>query len=161
MNKKCLVTGSENFISSHLIKSLLNKNKSVRAFILYNFQNLSGWLNTIKNHPNLEVYYGDVRNYNSIKNAISGFGVFFHLAAFIGIPYSYITPRSYIDTNIQGTLNILQSCQELNISKLIITSTSEVYGTAQYIPNGNWLDIGRPADYEAVNKNINDLIQEL
>ena len=161
MNKKCLVTGSESFISSHLIKYLLNKNKSVRAFILYNFQNLSGWLNTIKNHPNLEVYYGDVRNYNSIKNAISGFGVFFHLAAFIGIPYSYITPRSYIDTNIQGTLNILQSCQELNISKLIITSTSEVYGTAQYIPNGNWLDIGRPADYEAVNKNINDLIQEL
>ena len=161
MNKKYFVTGSGGFISSNLVEYLLNKNEFFRVFIIYIFQNLSGWLDTIKNHPNLEVYYGDVRDYNSIKNAISGCDVIFHLAAFICIPYSYITLRSYIDTNIQGALNILQSCQELNVSKLIITSTSEIYGTAQYIPNGNWFDIGRPADYEAANKNINDLIEEL
>lgn len=93
MNKKYLVIGLEGFTGIQLVEYLLNKIESIRDFVLYNFQNLSGWLDTIKNHPNLEIYYGDVRDYNSVKNAISEGNVIFHLAAFIGIPYSYIAPR--------------------------------------------------------------------
>ena len=135
-NKKVLVTGACGFIGSHLAELLVKKGYSVRAFVYYNSFNSWGWLDSIPNGvlKNIEVFTGDIRDPNGVKKAIEGCSLVFHLAALIAIPFSYHSPDSYIDTNIKGTLNILQAARDLKIEKTIITSTSEVYGTAQYVP---------------------------
>jgi len=135
-NKKVLVTGAGGFIGSHLVELLVNKGCKVRALVHYNSFNRWGWLDYIdkKIKDSIEVFAGDIRDPYGVKKAMQGCDVVFHLAALIGIPYSYHSPDTYVDTNIKGTLNILQAARELEIQKVIHTSTSEVYGTAQFVP---------------------------
>lgn len=134
--KKILVTGSEGFIGSHLVEELVLKGYKVKAFVLYNSFNTWGWLDTLSKDimDNVEVFTGDVRDPNGVKEAMKGCDAVFHLAALIAIPFSYHSPDTYVDTNIKGTLNVLQAARELNIERVLVTSTSEVYGTAQYVP---------------------------
>ena len=134
MNGKVLVTGSAGFIGSHLTELLVKKGHNVKAFIRYNSKNDWGWLETSEYLNEIEVVSGDIRDFDSVKNAVSGCETIYHLAALIGIPYSYISPLAYIRTNIEGTYNILQAARELSIGNVLITSTSETYGTAQYVP---------------------------
>jgi NAD dependent epimerase/dehydratase len=135
-NKRVLVTGADGFIGSHLVEELVRRSCNVRAFVLYNSFNSCGWLDhapvDVKN--SIEIFSGDVRDPHGVNQAMKGCEVVFHLAALIGIPYSYHSPDSYVDTNIKGTLNILQAARELCTEKILITSTSEVYGTARYVP---------------------------
>ena len=135
-DKKILVTGADGFIGSHLVEALLNEGCSIKAFVFYNSFNSWGWLDTLSKEKlkDVEVFSGDVRDANGVRTAAKGIDVIFHLAALIGIPFSYHSPDSYIDTNIKGTLNILQASRDLNIERVVVTSTSEVYGTAQYVP---------------------------
>lgn len=135
-DKKILVTGADGFIGSHLVEALLNEGCSVKAFVYYNSFNSWGWLDTLPKEKlkDVEIFSGDVRDANGVRTAAKGIDVIFHLAALIGIPFSYHSPDSYIDTNIKGTLNILQASRDLNIERVVVTSTSEVYGTAQYVP---------------------------
>ncbi|MBW7452494.1 NAD-dependent 4,6-dehydratase LegB [Paenibacillus sepulcri] len=135
-NKKVLITGADGFIGSHLTEALVREGYDVRAFVLYNSFNTWGWLDHCAEDVkgNFEVFAGDVRDPYGVKRAMEGCEMVFHLAALIAIPYSYHSPDTYIDTNIKGTLNILQAAQELNVSHIIHTSTSEVYGTAQFVP---------------------------
>lgn len=135
-NKKVLVTGSDGFIGSHLVEALKESGCSVRAFVLYNSFNSWGWLDTFSKETlkDIEIFQGDIRDPNIVRNAVKGMDAVFHLAALIAIPFSYNSPDSYIDTNVKGTLNILQACRDANIERLVVTSTSEVYGTAQYVP---------------------------
>jgi NAD dependent epimerase/dehydratase len=134
--KKILVTGADGFIGSHLTELLVDAGYDVKAFVYYNSFNNWGWLDTIPKQKlnKIEVFAGDIRDFNGIKTAMEGRDVIFHLAALIAIPFSYHSPGSYIDTNIKGTLNIIQAAKDLKVEKVLITSTSEVYGTAQYIP---------------------------
>lgn len=136
IGKKVLVTGADGFIGSHLVESLIKKGCDVRAFVYYNSFNSWGWLDTIPldSQKRLDVFAGDIRDPNGVKNAMVGCDVVFHLAALIAIPFSYHSPDSYVDTNIKGTLNVLQAARDLNVKKVLVTSTSEVYGTAQYAP---------------------------
>jgi len=134
MKKKILITGSEGFIGSHVVEFFLKKNFYVKAFVYYNSFNSIGWLKEIKKNKNLEIFPGDVRNYDTVYDALKDCYAVIHLAALIGIPYSYNTPDSYVSTNVVGTLNVLQASRKLKTKRVIITSTSEVYGTAQYIP---------------------------
>lgn len=135
-NKKVLVTGACGFIGSHLVERLLNESCKVKAFVFYNSFNSWGWLDTFTKDKlkSIKVFAGDIRDPNGVRTAIKDVDVVFHLAALIGIPFSYHSPDSYIDTNIGGTLNILQACKEFDVEKVIVTSTSEVYGTATNIP---------------------------
>lgn len=135
-NKKILVTGADGFIGSHLTEELVRQSYNVRAFVYYNSFNSWGWLDySDKNiKESLEIFSGDVRDPHGVKTAMSGCDIVLHLAALIAIPYSYHSPDSYVDTNIKGTLNILQAARELEIEKVVHTSTSEVYGTAKYVP---------------------------
>jgi NAD dependent epimerase/dehydratase len=135
-NKRVLVTGADGFIGSHLVEQLLNEGAIVKAFVYYNSFNTWGWLDTLAKEvlDRIEIFTGDVRDPNGIRTAMKGCDVVFHLAALIAIPYSYHSPDSYVDTNIKGTLNIVQAAKELNIEKVLVTSTSEVYGTALYVP---------------------------
>jgi len=135
-NKKVLVTGADGFIGSHLVEALLEVNYKVRAFVCYNSFNSWGWLDTFPKEKlkKIEIFTGDVRDPNGVKNSMEGIDVVFHLAALIGIPFSYHSPDCYVDTNIKGTLNILQAARKLKISRVLVTSTSEVYGTAKYVP---------------------------
>ncbi|MBI4222430.1 MAG: SDR family NAD(P)-dependent oxidoreductase [Planctomycetes bacterium] len=135
-NKKIFVTGADGFIGSHLVERLLDENCQIKALVYYNSFNSWGWLDTFSKEKlkNIEVFAGDIRDPNGVKAAIKDVDVVFHLAALIGIPFSYHSPDSYIDTNIKGTLNVLQSCREYDIERVVIASTSEVYGTAQYVP---------------------------
>jgi len=135
-NKKVLVTGAGGFIGSHLVEELVKKGSGVRAFVHYNSFNRWGWLDYVdKNIKDfIEVFTGDVRDPNGVKEAMKNIDVVFHLAALIGIPYSYHSPDTYVDTNIKGTLNILQAARDLDVEKIIHTSTSETYGTAQFVP---------------------------
>ncbi|MFH1478606.1 MAG: NAD-dependent 4,6-dehydratase LegB [Candidatus Omnitrophota bacterium] len=135
-NKTVLVTGADGFIGSHLVESLLDHKCKVIAFCYYNFSNSWGWLDyfSMEKLKKITVFTGDIRDPNGVKKAMAGVDVVFHLAALIGIPFSYHSPDSYVDTNIKGTLNILQAARELGTSKVLVTSTSEVYGTAKYIP---------------------------
>jgi len=135
-NKKILITGADGFIGSHLTETLIKQGHNVRAFVLYNSFNSWGWLDTLSNDikENLDVFSGDVRDPYGVKKAMQGCDLVMHLAALIAIPYSYHSPDTYVDTNIKGTLNILQAARELNITKIVHTSTSEVYGTAQFVP---------------------------
>lgn len=133
---KVLVTGADGFIGSHLTEALLEKGYDVKAFTMYNSFNTWGWLDTFPKDKlkEIEVFCGDVRDPNGVKEAMKGVDKVFHLAALIAIPFSYHSPDSYVDTNIKGTLNVLQAARELETSRVLITSTSEVYGTAQYVP---------------------------
>ncbi len=135
-NERVLVTGACGFIGSHLVERLVEMGAKVRAFVFYNSFNHWGWLDSLPEEKlqKIEVFAGDVRDLPCVKRAMEGVKVVFHLAALIGIPYSYIAPESYVDTNVKGTLNILQAGRERGVAKIIHTSTSEVYGTAQYVP---------------------------
>ena len=128
-----LVTGADGFIGSHLTEMLLEEGYKVRALSQYNSFNNWGWLEGI-NHPNLEVVTGDVRDPHYCKHISRDVDTIFHLAALIAIPYSYIAPDSYVDTNVKGTLNICQAAKENGVRRVLVTSTSEVYGTARYVP---------------------------
>ena len=132
-NKKVLVTGADGFIGSHHTELLLEEGYEVRALSVYNSFNYWGWLDDIK-HPRLEVVSGDVRDAAFCRHITQGCDTVFHLAALIAIPYSYVAPESYVDTNIKGTLNMCQAALDHNVRRLIVTSTSEVYGTARYVP---------------------------
>lgn len=134
--KKVLVTGADGFIGSHLVEALRHKGCRVRAFVYYNAFNSWGWLDTlpVEQQKDIDVYQGDIRDPNGVFEASKECEVIFHLAALIAIPFSYHSPDSYVDTNIKGTLNVLQAARRLGTEKVLITSTSEVYGTAQYIP---------------------------
>ena len=132
--KKVLITGADGFIGSHLTERLVKEGANVKALSQYNSFNNWGWLEDVDCKEDIEVLCGDVRDANYVKHITKGVDVVFHLAALIAIPYSYVAPDSYIDTNIKGTLNICQATRDNNVEKTIITSTSEVYGTAQYVP---------------------------
>lgn len=134
--KKILVTGADGFIGSHLVQALMDRGCYVRAFVYYNSFNSWGWLDTLppEKARTLDVFAGDVRDPNGIAKAMEGCDVVFHLAALIAIPFSYHSPDSYVDTNIKGTLNVLQAARQFDTERVVVTSTSEVYGTAQYAP---------------------------
>lgn len=134
--KKILVTGSDGFIGSHLTEELVKAGYQVKAFVYYNSFNTWGWLDTLPSDvmKNIEIFQGDVRDPNGVKEAMKGTAAVFHLAALIAIPFSYHSPDTYVDTNIKGTLNILQAAREQDLERVLVTSTSEVYGTAQYVP---------------------------
>lgn len=129
-----LVTGADGFIGSHLVQQLLAKGYNVRALAQYNSFNYWGWLEDIPHNENLQIVTGDIRDPNLCREIAQGCNIIFHLAALIAIPYSYVAPDSYVDTNIRGTLNILQAARDAKVDRIIVTSTSEVYGTAQYVP---------------------------
>ncbi|NLK50032.1 MAG: SDR family NAD(P)-dependent oxidoreductase [Candidatus Cloacimonetes bacterium] len=131
---KVLVTGADGFIGSHLTEALLAEGYHVRALAQYNSFNYWGWLEDIPQHPNLEIVSGDVRDPNYCREICADIDIVFHLAALIAIPYSYIAPDSYVDTNVRGTLNICQAARDAGVKRILCTSTSEVYGTAQYVP---------------------------
>ncbi|MEG0253692.1 MAG: NAD-dependent 4,6-dehydratase LegB [Muribaculaceae bacterium] len=131
--KNILVTGADGFIGSHLTELLLSEGYNVRALSVYNSFNYWGWLEGI-NHERLEIVCGDVRDPNFCRSIVKGCDTILHLAALIAIPYSYVAPDSYVDTNIKGTLNICQAAHDAGVERLVVTSTSEVYGTAKYVP---------------------------
>lgn len=134
--KKVLVTGADGFIGSHLTELLVEKGYQVKAFVYYNSFNTWGWLDTLPQDKmrEIEVFSGDIRDPNGVREAMKGVDGVFHLAALIAIPFSYHSPDSYVDTNIKGTLNVLQAARDLGTERIMVTSTSEVYGTAQYVP---------------------------
>lgn len=136
MANTVLVTGADGFIGSHLTEALVKKGEKVKAFCYYNSFSSWGWLDTIDPavKKEIEVFMGDIRDPHGVKVAMEGQEVVYHLAALIAIPFSYHSPDSYVDTNIKGTLNVLNAARELQTSRLLVTSTSEVYGTAQYVP---------------------------
>lgn len=133
---KILVTGADGFIGSHLIEELVIYGYQVRAFVHYNSFNSWGWLETLPQNimRNVEIVQGDIRDSNGVEQAMKNVDAVFHLAALIAIPFSYHSPDTYVDTNIKGTLNVLQAARKLETKRVLVTSTSEVYGTAQYIP---------------------------
>ena len=134
--KKILVTGADGFIGSHLTEELVRRGHDVRAFVLYNSFNSWGWLDHAEPgiRKNLDIFAGDIRDPHGVRKAMTGCDVVLHLAALIAIPYSYHSPDTYVDTNVKGTLNIVQAARELGIAKVVHTSTSEVYGTARFVP---------------------------
>lgn len=134
--KKILVTGADGFIGSHLVEKLIGDGYKVKAFVYYNSFNSWGWLDTLPKDilTKIEIFAGDVRDPNGVRTAVKGVDVVYHLAALIAIPYSYHSPDSYLDANVKGTLNILQAARDYNIERVLVTSTSEVYGTAIYVP---------------------------
>lgn len=136
MADSVLVTGADGFIGSHLTEELVKKGHKVKAFCYYNSFGSLGWIDTlapeVKNE--IEVFLGDIRDPHGVAEAMAGQDVVYHLAALIAIPFSYHSPDSYVDTNIKGTLNVLNAARDLNTKRLLVTSTSEVYGTAQYVP---------------------------
>ncbi|MCM8761417.1 MAG: GDP-mannose 4,6-dehydratase [Candidatus Omnitrophica bacterium] len=134
--KKVFVTGACGFIGSHLVEHLLDKGADVRAFVYYNAFNSWGWLDTLPKSivKKIDVHMGNAKDPHGVKKAMKGSAVVFHLAALIGIPFSYHSPDSYVDTNIRGSLNILQAARDLGVDRVIMTSTSEVYGSALYVP---------------------------
>lgn len=135
-NKKILITGADGFIGSHLTETLINEGFNIRAFVMYNSFNSRGWLDTLAKEiqNNLDAISGDIRDPHGVEQAMTGCDVVLHLAALIAIPYSYHSPDTYVDTNIKGTLNVLQAARKLGLEKVVHTSTSEVYGTARIVP---------------------------
>jgi NAD dependent epimerase/dehydratase len=134
--KKVLVTGADGFIGSHLVEGLLSSGCKVKAFCYYNSFNYWGWIDTLPTalQKQIEIFTGDIRDPNGVRTAVKDCDIIFHLAALIAIPFSYHSPDNYVDTNIKGTLNILQAARDFGVSKILVTSTSEVYGTALYVP---------------------------
>lgn len=134
--EKILITGADGFIGSHLTEELVRQGYDVKAFVYYNSFNNWGWLDTAPKEilSGIEIFPGDIRDPNGVKEALKGCNAVFHLAALIAIPFSYHSPDTYVDTNIKGTLNVLQAARDLGTSRVLVTSTSEVYGTAQYVP---------------------------
>lgn len=135
-NKKVVVTGAEGFIGSHLTEKLVEMGAEVTALVQYNSFNSWGWIDSFDKNvkESINIFTGDVREYDGMKRLIKGQEVVFHLAALIAIPYSYVSPMAYVRTNVEGTTNVLEACREYNIQKIIHTSTSETYGTALYVP---------------------------
>ena len=135
-DKKILVTGADGFIGSHLVEGLVDKGYQVRAFVFYNSFNSWGWLDTFLKEKldKIDIFSGDIRDPHGVKAAMKGCDVVFHLAALIAIPYSYHSPDTYVDTNVKGTLNVVQAARELGVARVVHTSTSEVYGTAKSVP---------------------------
>jgi NAD dependent epimerase/dehydratase len=135
-NKNVLVTGADGFIGSHLTELLVNEGYNVRAFVYYNSFNSNGWLDLIPRQikEKIEFFAGDIRDPNGVRESMKGIDIVFHLAALIAIPFSYYSPDSYIDTNVKGTLNIIQAARDNQVSRILVTSTSEVYGTAKFVP---------------------------
>jgi len=135
-DKKILITGAAGFIGSHLAEELLARGHQVRAFVRYNSTNSWGWLDTLPDamKANLDVFAGDIRDPYGVRQAVKGCDVVLHLASLIAIPYSYHSPDTYVDTNIKGTLNILQAVREFGVERMVHTSTSECYGTARFVP---------------------------
>ena len=133
-DKKILVTGADGFIGSHLVEHLASEGRQVRAFVLYNSLGSRGWLDSASFDGNVEFVAGDIRDSQSVLGAMQGCQVVLHLAALISIPYSYQAPDSYLDTNVRGTMNVLQAARDLQVEKVVHTSTSEVYGTARFVP---------------------------
>ena len=136
MANTVLVTGADGFIGSHLTEELVKKGEKVKAFCYYNSFGAWGWIDTLPKEikDEIEVFMGDIRDPNGVRTAMKGMDVVYHLAALIAIPFSYHSPDSYVDTNIKGTLNVLNAARDLEVKRLLVTSTSEVYGTAQYVP---------------------------
>jgi dTDP-glucose 4,6-dehydratase len=134
--KRVLVTGADGFIGSHLVDRLLEEGYKVKAFVYYNSFNSWGWLDAFPKEKlkDIEIFTGDIRDPNGVRKSMEGIDEVFHLAALIAIPFSYHSPDSYIDTNIKGTLNVLQAARDLKTERILVTSTSEVYGTAKYVP---------------------------
>lgn len=134
--EKVLVTGADGFIGSHLVEKLIDEGKNVKAFVYYNSFNSWGWLEDLPKEKlkQIEIFSGDIRDPNGVREAMKDINEVYHLAALIGIPFSYHSPDSYVDTNIKGTLNVLQSARDFDLERVLITSTSEVYGTAKYVP---------------------------
>lgn len=130
------MTGADGFIGSHLTELLIQEGYDVRAFVYYNSFNTWGWLDSLSKDvlKKIDIFTGDIRDPNGVRTALKGMDGVFHLAALIAIPFSYHSPDSYVDTNIKGTLNVLQAARELSLERVLVTSTSEVYGTAQYVP---------------------------
>jgi dTDP-glucose 4,6-dehydratase len=141
MKDKVLVTGAAGFIGSHLVELLIEKGFNVVAFDRYNSESDWGWLEGSKFKGEFEFIHGDIRDFDSVNKALSGCSSVFHLAALIGIPYSYLSPLAYVRTNIEGTYNVLESSRNNNLDQVVITSTSETYGSAQYVP----IDESHPA----------------
>jgi NAD dependent epimerase/dehydratase len=135
-NKTILITGADGFIGSHLTELLIQSGYKVRAFVYYNSFNSNGWLDSlsVETKSKIDIFSGDIRDPNGVRESMIGIDIVFHLAALIAIPYSYHSPDSYIDTNVKGTLNVLQAAKDLKVKRILITSTSEVYGTAQFVP---------------------------
>ena len=133
---KILITGADGFIGSHLTEELVRKGYDVKAFVYYNSFNNWGWLDTTPKNilDKIEIFQGDIRDPNGVREAMKGVNAVFHLAALIAIPFSYHSPDTYVDTNIKGTLNVLQAARDMDMERVLVTSTSEVYGTAQYVP---------------------------
>lgn len=134
--KTVLVTGADGFIGSHLVEKLIDEGHKVKAFVYYNSFNSWGWLDSFPKEKlsQIEIFTGDIRDSNGVRTAVKGVDTIYHLAALIAIPYSYHSPDSYVDTNVKGTLNILQAARDYDVKRILVTSTSEVYGTALYVP---------------------------
>lgn len=147
--KKVMVTGGGGFIGSHLAERLVELGADATAFIRYNSRNNWGWLEDSKYLKDIRVITGDIRDYDSVKAAMKDKDVVFHLAALIGIPYSYESPIAYIKTNVEGTYNVLQAARELAVEKVVHTSTSEIYGTAQFVPISEMHPVNPQSPYAA------------
>ena len=160
-NKRVMVTGADGFIGSHLVERLLEKGARVRAFVFYNAFNRWGWLDTLSKDQlrKVDFFCSDVRDPNGVGEAMKGVDVVFHLAALIGIPFSYHSPDSYVDTNVKGTLNVLQAARKEGVKKIVHTSTSEVYGTAQSVPISESHPLNPQSPYAATKAAADHLAQ--
>src|ERR1044071_1839339 len=132
--RRILITGAAGFIGSHLTERCVEQGYKVKAFLHYNSRNNYGWLEQSSCKEKIEIASGDIRDFDSVLNAMKGCDEVFHLAALIGIPYSYVSPLAYLKTNIEGTYNVLEAAKLLQVKNIVITSTSETFGTAQYVP---------------------------
>lgn len=158
-NKSVLVTGAGGFIGSHLAERLVALGARTRAFVQYNSRGGQGWLEQSPAHSRLEVVAGDLRDLHSVRQAMDGTDVVFHLAALIAIPYSYRAPTSYVETNVRGTLNVIQAARELGIQRLVHTSTSEVYGTARSVPINEMHPLQAQSPYAATKIAADKLVE--
>lgn len=149
MTKKILITGAGGFIGSHLVERCVELGFNIRAFVHYNSKNNWGWLEESAIKNDIEIISGDIRDFDSVNKAMKGCSEVFHLAALVGIPYSYASPLAYIKTNVEGTYNVLESAKEHQLTNIIITSSSEAYGTAQYVPIDEKHPIAGQSPYSA------------